>query len=151
MEFFKKNKVVIILGGIFVLIMVATLIAGIHLLYPDGKISKYGNRTDGIENVPIHDDKVESIKSSLMETQKVVEVTYNLEGRLINFIVDVVPETDIVSAKALSDKILLAFNEQEKAYYDMQLYITCKDDAESEIYPIIGYKHKTSMNFVWTN
>lgn len=151
MEFFKRNKITIIVGVIFFIVMIGSAVTVIHLLYPDSKKSAYGNRLDGIEDVPVENEQVEKIKNALDETGKVNEVSYHLEGRLINFIIDVKKETDKTSAKSLSDKVLAGFTDEQKNFYDIELFVVCNEDEESEIFPIIGYKHKTTVNFVWTN
>ena len=150
MEFFKRNKVTIIIGCIFLVIMIASSVALIKLVYPDSKKDLYGNRLDGIENVLISENTIKDIESSLKETELVNTVVYDLKGKLINFIIDVKKDTDKVSAQALTDKIISSFKEEEKNFYDFQVFLTCTEE-ESEIYPMIGYKHKTSVNFMWTN
>lgn len=151
MEFFKRNKVTVIIGTIFLVIMIAAGIALVKLVYPDSKKDLYGNRLDGIEEVLIEDVKIEEIKQSLTDTGKVNTVTYDLKGRLVNFIVDVKKDTDKVTSRALTDKILTSFTEEQKNFYDFQVFLTSIEDETSEIYPMIGYKHKTTVNFVWTN
>ena len=151
MEFFKRNKVTVIIGTIFLVIMIAAGIALVKLVYPDSKKDLYGNRLDGIEEVLIEDVKIEEIKQSLTDTGKVNTVTYDLKGRLVNFMVDVKKDTDKVTSRALTDKILTSFTEEQKNFYDFQVFLTCTEEETSEIYPMIGYKHKTTVNFVWTN
>lgn len=151
MEFFKRNKVTVIIGTIFLVIMIAAGIALVKLVYPDSKKDLYGNRLDGIEEVLIEDVKIEEIKQSLTDTGKVNTVTYDLKGRLVNFIVDVKKDIDKVTSRALTDKILTSFTEEQKNFYDFQVFLTSVEDETSEIYPMIGYKHKTTVNFVWTN
>lgn len=151
MEFLKKNKVTIVLGIVFLGIMIAAFACIVRLVYPDSKKDLYGNRLDGIENVSIHEDKITEIKQTLIDTGKVNTVTYDLKGKLANFTIDVKKDTDKVSAKALSDKILTVFTEEQKNFYDFQIFLVCTEDEESELYPMIGYKHKTTVNFVWTN
>ena len=54
-----------------------------------------------------------------------------------------------MTSQSLTAKILEGFEQNIKEYYDFQVFITT--EQESEIYPIIGYKHFNSANFVWTN
>ena len=74
---------------------------------------------------------------------------FDLKGKLANFIIVVNDDVDRVNATGLSDKILSGFDDNIKSFYDFQILI--KTESESEIFPIIGYKHISSLNFVWTN
>lgn len=149
MKYFKKNKWVLIPISVFIIVMIFAIIGIINLVVPNDSKNLYGNRLDGIENYKIDEGAVATIKEELIATEKVKEVNYDLKGKLINFIITVNEETDRVTASSLTDKILNGFDENIKKFYDFQVFI--KTEAESEIFPIIGYKHVTSINFVWTN
>ena len=43
---------------------------------------------------------------------------------------------------------LEVFDKEELEYYDVQFYLL-NEDSESENYPSIGYKHKTSDEIKW--
>lgn len=149
MKFIKKNKLLSVCIVIFILVMVFALVGIFNLLMPNSSKNLYGNRLDGIENVPINETSIDTIKQSLMDTGKIEEVTYNLKGKRADFIITVKMDTDKVTAVSLVDKILSNLSEEQKSFYDIQVFI--KSNEESEIYPIIGYKHTSSLNFTWTN
>ena len=52
------------------------------------------------------------------------------------------------TAKNYANKILENLSDDVKSYYDIQVLVD-SDNEESEVYPIIGYKHKTTDMFVW--
>jgi hypothetical protein len=71
-----------------------------------------------------------------------------LQGRLIYIEFEVKENVTVDESKEIGAKALDYFDEDEKAYYDIQIIITNqKDDVEG--YPLMGYKHKTRDEIVW--
>ena len=150
MHFVKQHKYWFIAVGIILLLMIISFIAIKDSLFPNSSKSVYGNRLDGINDVRIDNDRFDKLKQTLNANEKVESTSIYLKGKIIDVIIDVKKDVDHVSSKALAETIMTEFSDAEKAYYDFQVYIACKDD-ENDLYPIIGYKHRTSNNFVWTN
>jgi preprotein translocase subunit SecF len=149
MDFIKKHKYKAFGLFVFLILMFLAFIGLRELIYPDDNKNRYGNRLDGIENVRINNDKLEAARQELLKIDYVAKVKNQIQGRIINFIIEVKPNTDLVSSKSLADKLLEKFSKEEKDYYDFQVFLVTSDDAESELYPIVGYKHKTSLVFKW--
>src|SRR5574344_1946143 len=149
MKFIKKNKILVIFIAVFAIVMIFAIIGIAKLLMPNGGTSVYGDRLNGIENVQIKDTTIGIIKQSILDTGKVETIEYDLKGKLMNFIITVKDTTDKVTATSLTDKILSNLTKKKKKFYDIQVFIN--STSESEIYPIIGYKHTTSLNFSWSN
>ena len=84
-----------------------------------------------------------------MKSDEIVsDVSHNLVGRRLDFIVTVNDKATVQLAKDLGGKILSNFSDDIKGYYDIELMIK-SENSESTDFPIIGYKHKTSSEFVW--
>lgn len=146
MKFIKNNKILVTLILIAV-IMFSTILIIIFSNLSSGN-NEYGNRLDGIEKYPITEEVINNIKSEISSLEKVESINYNLEGRLINFVIKVEDDLIVSEAKNYSEKILENFSDDIKSYYDIQILIDSNID-ESENYPIVGYKHKTSDSLVW--
>ena len=146
MKFIKNNKILIALILIAV-IMFSTILIIIFSNLSSGN-DEYGNRLDEIEKYPITDEVINNIKNEISSLEKVKSINYDLEGRLINFVIKVEDDLIVSEAKNYSEKILENFSDDIKSYYDIQILIDSNID-ESENYPIIGYKHKTSDSLVW--
>lgn len=146
----KYKKEFILLLAVFLII----LFCGIAFIFMwfAGSSDKYGARLEGIEKVELSNgylnDMVDFIKDGKNYVSK---VTYNIEGRLVSFMVTVIDDTDVNSTKSIGDILIENFTEKELAYYDIQLYVVDSGKNKDTRYPIIGYKHKTSENFVWSN
>ena len=149
MKYIKKNKWVLIPISVFVLVMIFAVVGIVNLVVPNDSKDLYGNRLENIEKNKISDDNVSLIEEQLLATGKVKSVSYDLKGKLINYILVVNDDVDKVTSQSLTAKILEGFEQNIKEYYDFQVFITT--EQESEIYPIIGYNHFNSANFVWTN
>ena len=145
-KFIKSHKTLLIIIGIVLLILFAGILAYLKLS-PDSKKDLYGNRLDGIEEHPIEEKNINNMQSEMKEMEGIISVSYNLKGRLINIIIKIDPGVLKDTAIYYANKSLEYFPEEEKAYYDIQVFLLA--EGESEIYPMIGYKHKTSNGLVW--
>lgn len=149
MKYIKKNKWVLIPMSVFIVVMIFAIIGIVNLVVPNDKKNLYGNRLENIEANKINEENIKNIEEQLLNTGKVKSVNYDLKGKLINYVLVINDDADRVTAQNLTSKILEGFDQNIKEFYDFQVFI--KTETESEIFPIIGYKHFSSVNFVWTN
>ena len=147
MSFIRKNKFVIIAIGIF-LILVILAFQVVNIFFPEEGKALYGNRLDGIEAVEITDSKKGQIESSLKEDAITKEAKVSVAGKIIEVIVTVQDDTTKDAAKALATRVLDSLEEDEKAFYDIQIFV--KKDTDASDFPIIGYKHHAKDAFSWT-
>lgn len=148
MKFIKKNKLTIIGLIIFIVVIIFAILGIIKLIMPNGSKDLYGNRLDGIENYSINESIINDIKDELQKNKSVLSVNYDLKGKIVNFIITVDNSMDKLTATSLADKILAKFDENLQSFYDFQVFV--KTNEESEIFPIIGYKHTSAVNFSWS-
>ncbi len=147
MSFIRKNKFVIIAIGVFlILVILAFQIAG--MFFPEEGKALYGNRLDGIEEVEITDSKKEQIENALKEDAITKEASVSVAGKIIEVIVTVQDDATEDAAKALTTRVLDSLKEDEKSFYDVQIFI--KKDTDASDFPIIGYKHHAKDSFSWT-
>ncbi len=154
MKYLKKNKIYLVGIVIFLIAVIAIIIALWDILIPnDGSV--YGNRLDNIEEYMPNDTVFEEIKSDLISNDHIKEVEYTISGKILNFMIDVEVGTDKISSVSFANKILEHLSEDAKNYFDIQVYFTCKTEELAEgdesIYPFIAYKHRTATVFTTTN
>lgn len=149
MDFIKTHKFKLIILVVFIVVFVVALIALMNLLYPDSRKNVYGNRLDGIENVPIKTKILTEIKDKISSSEFVLEVDDLLTGRLIKFTIYVKADTNKDDAKRLVANIIETLSKEIQEFYDIQVLIN-EDKEESKAYPIFAYKHKKSKEFIWT-
>lgn len=146
MNVVKAHKFTFIsLGVILVILIVGFLI--LRTLLPDYGKGYYGNRLEDIQKYTISNDTINRLKSELEQKEGIKKVDYHLEGRLIGINISVDSKLDKAVAKENANVILSVFTKEELSYYDIEVFLLSEE--ESEVYPTIGYKHKTSDAFVW--
>lgn len=149
MDYIKKHKkLTIAIGCLLVLLLIVFLLK--VFIFPTVGKNAYGNRLEGMNEVRINQDSITKLKQELTDTGKVEKVSYDLRGRIINLNLDMKAGVDPKEAKDIAQSILKNFTDEQQKYYDIQVFLTQKG-VEKTSYPYIGYKHKTSKSFVWTN
>ncbi|MCI9234184.1 MAG: hypothetical protein HFH08_06330 [Bacilli bacterium] len=149
LKFLKRHIIAVIVIIILFIISIALFILVRQMLGSGNEGTIYGNRLDGIEKVGLKEATLEKIATEMKKNEYVKKVTHRIEGKTINFTVDVAPGTSVENSKKVVEPMLTILTEQERAFYDIQIFITCKEQADSEGYPMNGYKHRTSSEFVW--
>lgn len=148
LKFLKRHIIAVIIIIILLIIGIALFLFARQILGAGNEGTIYGNRLDGIEKVGLKNETLDKINIEIKKNEFVKKVTYRIEGRTINFTVDVAPNTTIENSKKVAEPVLTILNDEEKAFYDIQIFVTC-NEAESEGYPMNGYKHRTNSGFVW--
>lgn len=143
----KENKYTLIAIIVFIVLLVVAY-ALLNFFFPNLGSPVYGNRLEGIEEVKISDSEYKKVVDKIKENDIVSEVTYNLSGKIVNFIVTVKGGTKPEDAKKLADLVVPEFSEKQVAYYDFQMFI--KNADEEDLYPIIAYKGKNSDKFSYS-
>ena len=147
-----NKKTIKIIVGVLVLIIIGIVIFGlIKIVLPDSNVSLYGNRQEN--TVKISNDRL-SKTDELIKSNEFINSSKTYVGGvlIVNIIIDVKKDTKLLTVESMLDKVLELYTEKEKSDYDFQVFVTCNDDtSEDSVYPIIGYKHKTSLAFKWTN
>ncbi len=149
MKFVKKHKLKFIFLGVFLILLILAVVGVKELLYPDFRKSLYGNRLEGIEEFAVNNNQLKKVSDELLKLDKIEKVSYGLSGRIINFMITLDGDVDLITSQSFGDKILESFSEEEKKYFDFQVYLTSNVEV-SEIYPKAGYKHRSSLAFKWT-
>ena len=144
----KKHKGLFICLGVLLVLGILAVVGIKKLVFPDDSKSKYGDRLEGIENVPIDQSTIKEMEEAFLKNENVVSFNYILSGKIIKITIKVKEETKIEDAKVLGDIILKHLSDDQKKFYDIQYAVTC--EKESDLYPMIGSKHKTKETFSWT-
>lgn len=145
MDFIKKNKLTIIIIALFLLLVFAAV--QVKNIFFSSDSAVYGNRLEGIEKVKISNNTIDQVKSSFTE-DGISKTTVRISGRTVEIILTVNSDVSLDTAKSYGDKALGPFSEEEKKYYDFQIFV--KKENESENFPIIGYKQKGKESITWT-
>ena len=107
----------------------------------------YGNRLEDIEKYPIDDARMNEMITRAQEIEGIQSVNYHLQGRIIYINVKVTSDLPKDQAIQYANTTLEYFTDEQKTYYELQIIFY--SDEESEIYPIMGSKHKTADTYKW--
>ncbi len=147
MKELKENKFTTIVFLIFLgLFLIGALIFG--LVMPKTGKPIYGNRLDGIEKVEVTKDQTNELVKNLKDKDYVTSASTHISGKIINVLIETKEGTSIKKAKTLKTIVLKAFEEDQKKFYDIQLFIT-NENKDAKGYPVIGYKNSSEKNFVF--
>ena len=128
-KYIKENKILVVAVIVFLaLLVVCFVVKGIFFSGTSNAL--YGDRLKGIDEVKVTDNQKK-------------EVISNLKG-------DSTVNDDVGSdtAKTLGGKVLEKFDDDQKKYYDFQVFV--KKENGGNDFPIIGYRQNTKSDFVWT-
>lgn len=159
-----KNKKFMIVA-ILILIGIICLLLLKGFFYPNGSVSKYGNRLDGIKNIEFDKGDKDKIIKSINSNEKVDSAKMNVHGRIINIIFNVNKDTSVDDARNIANESLNNFSSEVKGFYDIEFIITMNDEegikeqvtnddgqvkeVVTKLFPIMGYKNSSSEGLVW--
>ena len=148
MKFVGRHKKPIVIGSISVFAILVIFFT-IFFIVPSFGTNKYGSRLSAKNEHKVSADSISSIKNKLQEKDGVTKVTYNKEGRILNFIITFDENINIAKAKEYSKIITDNISEKNLKYYDVQVFLV--NTEEKEGFPNIGYKNKSASDFSWGN
>lgn len=149
LNFIKKHKIGVIFFVVVAIIVGAMFSFARSVLVSGNEGTIYGKRLNGIKDVKLNEDTLNKITTEIKASEQVKTASHRLEGKILNITIDVVPEMTLEVAHQLVGPILNSLTEKELGFYDIQVLIICSANEASELYPVIGYKHRTSSEFVW--
>ena len=123
MNYIKKHKLTA-----FVILVYIIVIAFLYFIYKlfigSSGLPVYGDRLDGIENVPITDEQIKQISEELSKNDLVLKVTKPyLKGKILKVIVTVTDNANLNASKELAPKVLGFLDDDQKAFYDIEFFI----------------------------
>lgn len=145
-KFILKNKLLSILLLLFILIFILMLVLIKVFIFPSYKVSNYGNRLDGIENVKLNDSRFNDIKNGFDSVEGFTINNFRLSGKIVNIFISASDSIGLDKVKSSSLKLVKSFSEDELKYYDFQVFVT---GSNKDVYPMIGYKNKNSDDLYW--
>ena len=124
MEYIKKHK----LTSFIILVYIIVIAFGFfvyNLFIGSSGLPVYGDRLDGIEDVPISEEQTKKIVDDLKSEKIVAKVKEPyLSGKIFKVIITVTDEADVKSGKALASKVTAVLTEEQKNFYDVEIFVT---------------------------
>lgn len=162
-KFYKENRVFVILMGVVLVCAIIIITLAVKYAVTSRTADKYGNRADGLDDVPISDKLKSEMESSILEMEHVKKVTVYVHLKSVSFVIDVDKETSVEEAKNISLRCLDLFPENYLNVYSLQFQVTksendkstSKDESTGETvdttFPIYGAMKVGATTISWSN
>lgn len=150
-ELIQNHKRLAIAIGVSLVLLLIILVFFIMLLV-GGSSNKYGNRLDGIEEVEISNDELDTIAIEMKEKDGVSDASIRIQGKIINVILTFNSDIDSKKAKEIATSTLESFSEEQLDFYNVQYFLTRESKGEDDTpYVVTGNKHPSLDEIGWTN
>ena len=123
MNYIKKHKLTA-----FVILVYIIVIGFLYFIYKlfigSSGLPVYGDRLDGIDNVPIKEETINKIVEEISANESVLKVTKPyLNGKILKVVVTVVDNAELAKMKELSNIVVNNLDNDQKAFYDIEFFI----------------------------
>lgn len=146
-RYIKEHKIVVVAVILLIIIIIASFFLK-NVLFSNSENAVYGDRLKGIDEVKITTSQEKDLISNLENESAVKSAKYSLQGKIINVVITVNDDIGVDTAKSIANKTLESFDDDQKKYYDFQVFLKKEKDASN--FPIIGYKQNTKDSFSFT-
>lgn len=144
----KINVKTIAIILVILMALAAILIFG-YIVYKNIFAGVRSKRLDGIENHPLTKEEIAGVKEeySVLTELDSVNIEVNKNSKIIKIKVVLTGDVEFEILKGVCNKSIEKITEDNLSFYDLEVFVTTK--TESEIYPQIGYKHRSNTVFSW--
>lgn len=141
----KKNKKILmgIIIGIVILIIILLFFIYLNLFKNDSS-SRFKNS----DKYTLTNNEKNSVKQEIKELDNIKKVDVYTNNKIINIHIVLKEDIEFDELNNTLNNTLNNFKEKNLKYYDIEVFVE-SENKESETYPKIGYKHKTSKDFAW--
>lgn len=143
MKKIKKYYKWIILAVTLIVILALSILIYINL-FKQGE----GNRLEGIEEYTVTKKEINLVKENFNKLEGINDIDIYTNYKIIKIYIKLNEDIDFDDVSEVSLESINNFSEENLKFYDVEVFIDSLDE-ESEIYPKIGYKHKSNSEFTW--
>lgn len=147
-KWIKRNKGLFIVLLLTLILLIFIIVIFVKLLVGNSK-DKYGNRLDGIENIMISKETYDGVKSEVMDTTLVEEVSVRRQGKIVYTTIILKADTGRDKAKEIAANTLDNYSEEELAFYDFSFFLKWEGEEADTV--ITGNKHSNLESISWVN
>lgn len=141
----KNRKYYKLIVTILILVVITVFVLFIYKnLFEEG----VSERLEGIENYALTKEEIKSVKEKLNEIEQVESVDISTNYKIIKIFLKLKEDVDFAAVEKISNESTEMFSEDNLSFYDIEIFVECLDE-DSEVYPKVGYKHKTNSEFTW--
>ena len=100
-KIWEENKILLILAIILIICLVVLIGVALKYFYGSSN-SVYGNRLDITEKIPMKEETLNKVKTSLEEEEKINLVKVDLKGKVVYISIEFLNDTKMDDAKKLA-------------------------------------------------
>ena len=145
-KWIKKNIGLTIVFGLSIVLLIILAVIFVKLL-TGGSSDKYGNRTEGIEDVKISNEIYDGVKTELMDTGLVKEANVRLQGKIIYTTIDLNGDVSVDKAKELASNTLDNYEAEMLEFYDYSYFLRWEREESTTV--VTGNKHHNLDIIAW--
>ena len=145
----KKISVKTIAILVVILMALAAICIFGYIVYKNIFAGVKSRRLDGVDKHPLTKEEIKNVSAVYEEMEALDSVTIELNknSKIIKIKVVLKEDVNFETVKNVCNKSVEKFSEDNLSFYDLEVFITSK--KESEVYPQIGYKHRSNTTFSW--
>ncbi len=138
-----RNIKLFVFLGLFVAFVVL-----LFLIYKNLFSNSDGDRYEGIKNYKLTKEEISAVTEKVNTLgDSVASVDVYVKSKIIRIFVKLKEDVNFKTVKEVSNQTIGLFSESNLEYYDLEIFFDT--EKESDVYPKIGYKHKTRKEFSW--
>lgn len=141
-KFIKKYNKQVKIGLIVLVVLILFLVLYKSLFYSSSEKAVYGVRLRDIKENEFTSEEKKDVEKKSADVEGVSSLKITIKGRLIKFFVNFDDGVSNEDIKGKFNEMLGFISDDVKGYYDITFYAVQEKD-DKEIYPVIGYKHKS--------
>ena len=145
-KWIKKNIGLTIVFVLSIVLLIILAVIFVKLL-TGGSSDKYGNRTEGIEDVKISNEVYDGVKTELMDTGLVKEVKVRLQGKIIYTTINLNSDVSVDKAKELASNTLDNYEAEMLEFYDYSYFLRWEREESTSV--VTGNKHHNLDTISW--
>ena len=150
-KFYKEHRVFTILMSVVIVCLILIITVLVQIFYFGNGNDKYGDRLEGIENVPITESREDDFEKNIVNEGKAKKCDLIVTGRIIYITIQFNEDVDLETAKSVALKSLESFSEEELAFYDFNFTLKKNTSDKVEGFLISGARTKNGSGLVWNN
>ena len=139
----KKSIKYIVFSVIIILIFLL-----VFFIYKNLFAESEGSRYKDIDKYKLTNSEINSVKDKIKEQEGIENVDIYIDSKIIKIVLKLENDIDFEIIKTVANEAISGFNKKNLTYYDLEFFVD-SNNKDSEIYPQIGYKFKTSSEFSW--
>ena len=143
----KISKKKLIKLSIVLAVIVAIVVMGV-ITFNSIFGNSENNRYKDIDKYKLTDSEIKGIKESFKDIEQVSKISVEINSKKIVIDLTLSEDVDFNKLNDTANSSLGQISSENLSFYDVEIFVESLN-KESEVYPKIGYKHKSKEKFTW--